>query len=118
MKKLLAITVTLITLFLCACTPTPAPNQTPTPPVNQQQGEITPTPYLIVDPTPEAVEPKQMYVTGSLVNVRSEANTTSSVITALKRNTLVTAYQQKNDWYYIPLQKRLKNSIVNIQINE
>ena len=80
---------------------TPTPNQTPTPPATQQQGEITPTPYLVADPTPEAVEPKQMYVTGSLVNVRSEANTTSSVLTALKRNTPVTVYRQENGWYYI-----------------
>ena len=97
MKKLLATVITLITLFLCACTPNNAPIQTPTPPANN----ASPTPYLVADPTPEAVEAKQMYVTGSSVNVRSEANTTSSVLTALKRNTLVTAYQQKNGWYYI-----------------
>ena len=101
MKKLLAIITILITLFLCACTPNNAPNQTPTPPASQQPGEVTPTPYLVADPTPEAVDPKQMYVAGSNVNVRSEANTTSSVLTALKRNTVVTAYQQKNGWYYI-----------------
>lgn len=101
MYKIFAIIIILITVFLCACTPTPTQNQTPTPPASQQPGEVTPTPYLVADPTPEAVEPKQMYVTGSNVNVRSEANTTSSVLTALKRNTPVTVYRQENGWYYI-----------------
>ena len=101
MNKAFAIITILITLFLCACTPNIAPIQTPTPPASQQPGEVTPTPCLVADPTPEVVDPKQMYVTGSNVNVRSEANTTSSVLTALKRNTVVTAYQQKNGWYYI-----------------
>lgn len=114
MKKSLAITTILITLFLCACTPVSEVQQTPTPQLNQEQNAPTATPnttqdavnnsatpYLTADPTPEAIEPKQMYITGSVVNVRKEANASSTVLTTLKRNTTVTAYQQENGWYYI-----------------
>ena len=106
MKKLLAIITILITLFLCACTPNNVPSQTPTPPANS----VTPTPELVgcYTPTPTALQIDttkftSLYVTGSLVNVRKEANTDSKVLTALERNTLVKAYFKKDGWYYISI---------------
>ena len=106
MKKLLAAIITLINLFLCACTPNNAPNQTPTPPANN----VTPTPELVgcYTPTPTALQIDttkftSLYVTGSNVNVRGEANTNSNVITTLARNTLVKAYFEKDGWYYISI---------------
>ena len=106
MKKILTTIVTLITLFLCACTPNNVPNQTPTP----HTSNVTPTPELVgcYTPTPTALQIDttkftSLYVTGSTVNVRGEANTNSNVITTLARNTLVKAYFEKDGWYYISI---------------
>ncbi len=106
MKKI--ITTLLIMIFvisLIGCNETQTSNNiTPFP------DNATPTPEIVgcYTPTPNAqqfdtTKFTNLYVTGSTVNVRKEANTNSEVITTLSLNTLVKGYFEKDGWYYISI---------------
>lgn len=56
------------------------------------------------DPTPNTSNGKTMYVTGDSVNVRSTPSSSGSKLTSLKKGAQVTAYENKNGWYYIQYQ--------------
>ena len=48
-----------------------------------------------------AVDTQTYYINQSLVNMRSEPNLNANIITQLKKDTAVTAKNQKGDWYQV-----------------
>ena len=63
-----------------------------------------PTPSASPTATPNTSNGKTMYVTGDSVNVRSTPSSSGSKLTSLKKGAQVTAYENKNGWYYIQYQ--------------
>ena len=63
-----------------------------------------PTPSASPTATPNTSNGKTMYVTGDSVNVRSTPSSSGSKLTSLKKGAQVTAYVNKNGWYYIQYQ--------------
>lgn len=63
-----------------------------------------PTPSASPTATPNTSNGKTMYVTGDSVNVRSTPSSSGSKLTSLKKGAQVTAYKNKNGWYYIQYQ--------------
>lgn len=63
-----------------------------------------PTPSASPTATPNTSNGKTMYVTGDSVNVRSMPSSSGSKLTSLKKGAQVTAYENKNGWYYIQYQ--------------
>ena len=63
-----------------------------------------PTPSASPTATPNTSNGKTMYVTGDSVNVRSMPFSRGSKLTSLKKGAQVTAYENKNGWYYIQYQ--------------
>lgn len=63
-----------------------------------------PTPSASPTATPNTSNGKTMYVTGDSVNVRSTPFSRGSKLTSLKKGAQVTAYENKNGWYYIQYQ--------------
>ena len=63
-----------------------------------------PTPSASPTATPNTSNGKTMYVTGDSVNVRSTPSSSGSKLTSLKKGAQVTAYANKNGWYYIQYQ--------------
>lgn len=63
-----------------------------------------PTPSASPTATPNTSNGKTMYVTGDSVNVRSMPSSSGSKLTSLKKGAQVTAYANKNGWYYIQYQ--------------
>ncbi len=125
MRKIL-ITIIILALLFCGCgnnseeserptaTDGPVNTQSVTPtatdvftpePSEEATPEVTPEVTLSATATPSATPDmsasKTMYVTGSEVNVREQPTTSSAKKALLVRNTAVTAYEQKDGWYYI-----------------
>lgn len=63
-----------------------------------------PTPSASPTATPNTSNGKTMYVTGDSVNVRSTPSSSGNKLTSLKKGAQVTAYENKNGWYYIQYQ--------------
>lgn len=63
-----------------------------------------PTPSASPTATPNTSNGKTMYVTGDSVNVRSMPFSSGNKLTSLKKGAQVTAYENKNGWYYIQYQ--------------
>lgn len=63
-----------------------------------------PSPSASPTATPNTSNGKTMYVTGDSVNVRSTPSSSGSKLTSLKKGAQVTAYENKNGWYYIQYQ--------------
>ncbi len=63
-----------------------------------------PTPSASPTATPNTSNGKTMYVTGDSVNVRSMPSSSGNKLTSLKKGAQVTAYENKNGWYYIQYQ--------------
>ena len=123
MKKILSLLLIILTLFtLVACskdkvepvttpTPTIVPTEevTPTPTIVPTE-EITPTPTIVPTATPvptatigpiDLTKFTTLYVSGSVVNVREGASTSSKKITSLPVNSTVKSYKTINGWHYI-----------------
>lgn len=123
MKKLLALFLTVLTIIIAtgckeqAPVPTLTPTLTPTEaltPTPTEVPTIAPTPLVTETPTPlitpnatatptpvDLTKFTVKYVSGSTVNVRECATTSSKKLTALPINTEVKAYKNENGWYYI-----------------
>ncbi|MBE7092939.1 MAG: hypothetical protein E7365_07170 [Clostridiales bacterium] len=124
MKRTLSIFLIILMLFtFVACSQgkvepvtnpeatTQAPTEAPTPtPTTIPTEEITPTPTLLPTATPvptATVGPVDLakyttfYVSGSVVNVREGASTSTKKITSLPVNSTVKSYKQIDGWHYI-----------------
>ncbi len=116
MKKLITtLLIIILVISLIGCNDVQTSNNvTPFNDITPFKDNVTPTPELAVcyTPTPNAPQVdlsnyKNLYVTGSTVNVRKEANTNSEVITTLELNTLVKGYFEKDGWYYIGINENI-----------
>ena len=101
MKKTFTVILFLSLIFTIACAPEAQTEATPTP----YTAESTATSVSTASPTSSPIAAKQMYVTGSSVNVRKSAGTNSDILTLLKRNSAVIVHRQENGWYYIEYEK-------------
>ena len=80
---------------MATATPTQEPAPTPTIEVT-----ATPAPTSGIGPV-DLTKFTTLYVSGSVVNVREEATTSSKKITSLPVNTPVKSYKVVNGWHYI-----------------
>ena len=95
--------------------PTATPPQTalPTPlggignynPTATTPGTVTPS------PTPNAPDGTTMYVTGSTVNVREAASSSSTVLTTLSKGAIVTASTLEGEFYAVTLENGIEGYI-------